>query len=120
MPAAPADIGPGSRDVVTATWESPAIAARYPGAKDGSITPSEGFFDAIADAQTMIDARGALIGVERRRFTAVANETIWPDLAAGIPQVLLIDAEQAANGVFLGARLELDLDAETTSYELFG
>ncbi len=120
MPALPADIGAASRDVTTATWADPAIVARYPGAKDGSVTASEGFFDAAADAQTMINARGALIGVERRRFTAIANETIWPDLAGGLPQVLLIDSEQAVNGAFLGARLELDLDAETTSYELFG
>ncbi|WP_267396554.1 MULTISPECIES: hypothetical protein [unclassified Sphingomonas] len=120
MPALPADIGAASRDVATATWADPAIAARYPGAKDGSVTPSEGFFDDIADAQAVINVRAALIGTERRRFTAIAEEVVWPDMAAGLPQVLLIDSEQAVNAGFLGARLELDLDADTTTYELFG
>lgn len=120
MPALPADIAAASRDVVTATWASAAIAGRYPSARDGSVTPADGYFDAVADAQAVTDARGALIGVERRRFAVVAQHLHWAPVSAGVPQVALVDAEQGVNGGHLVARLELDLEAETTSYEVFG
>ena len=120
MPALPADIFAGSREVAIASWESATIAARYPTARDGSAAPATGYFDKMADAQAMIDARAALIGVERRRFKAVAIDMIWPDAAGLVQQVRLIDGEQGADGAFLTARFELDLEAETTTYELFG
>lgn len=120
MPAAIADIAAATRDVVTATWSDPAIAARYPGARDGSIGTAPGYFDLVADAQTVANARGALIGVERRRFAVDAAELLWPDVTTGVPQARVIDAEQRVDSTFLAARIEIDLDAETTSFELFG
>lgn len=120
MPALPADIAAASRDVVTATWSDPAIAARYPSARDGSVTPADGYFDAVADAQTVVTARGALIGADRRRFSAVASDVLWPTMSNGLPQARLVDREQGADLTCLVARLELDLEAETTTYELFG
>ena len=120
MPATAADIAAASRDAATATWSDPTIAARYPTARDGAAEPATGYFDAIADAQTVAAARGALIGVERRRFTVTVAELIWPTVSTGLPTVRLIDAEQGVDGAFLVARIELDLDAETTTYELFG
>ncbi len=120
MPADPADIAAATRDVVLATYESTTIAARYPSARDGTVTPADGYFDDVADAQTVIDARGDLIGVERRRFTVVAHEVIWLDPTEGLPTVRLIDAEQGTDANFIVARIEVDLDAETTTLELFG
>ena len=120
MPALTADIAAATRDAVTAFWSSGTIAARYPGARDGSVTPDDGYFDSITDAQTIIDARAALIGTERRRFVVVVQEIIWPDLSTGLPQIRLIDAEQAVDATFIVARIEIDLEAETTTYELFG
>ncbi len=120
MPASPTDIAAGSRDIATATWSDAAIAARYPSARDGSVTPATGYFDAVADAQAVIDARGALIGVERRRFTAVIDGLAWPSVSTGVPQLRLIDDEQAADVACIAARIEIDLETETTSYELFG
>ena len=120
MPALTDDIAAASRDVVTLTWINEAAAARYPSARDGTVTPADGYFDTAADAQAVINARGALIGVERRRFTVGISDLLWSDVAAGIPQVRLVDGEQRAAGRFLVARIEIDLDAETTSYELFG
>ena len=120
MPALPADIGAASRDVVLATFADATIAARYPASRDGSVTPADGYFDAVADANTVIQARGALIGAERRRFTVVAIDLAWPTVSTGVPQVQLVDAEQGVNAVFLAARVELDLEAETTTTELFG
>ena len=84
------------------------------------MQPADGYCDDPADAQTVIDMRGALVGVERRRFSAVVMDMIWPTIASGLPQVHLIDSEQGADLVCLVARMELDLEAETTTYELFG
>ncbi len=120
MPALPADIAAASREAAIATWSDPAIAARYPASRDGSVTPATGFCDSVADAQTLIDARGALIGVERRRFAVTAQDLVWPDPALVMPGARLIDAEQRVDADFLVARVELDLDAGTTSLELFG
>ncbi|MEG3167506.1 hypothetical protein U1737_04780 [Sphingomonas sp. LB3N6] len=120
MPALPADIAAASREVAISTWSDPAIAARYPAARDGSVTPATGYCDSAADADAIINARGVLIGVERRRFAVAVQDLVWPDPATGIPTVQLVDNEQRADGAFLVARVELDLDAETSSFELFG
>lgn len=120
MPADFADIAAATRAAAIAIWTGAAIAARYPNARDGSVTPATGFFDAIDDAQAMANARGTLIGVERRRFAVGVQELIWPDVESGVPIVRLIDDEQGADLPCLTARIEVELDAETTSLELFG
>ena len=120
MPAAVADIAAASRDVVNATWSDATIAARYPSARDGTVSPALGYFDAIADAATVVGARGALIGVERRRFSVTVAEIVWPTVSTGLPQVRLIDSDQGVDGTFIVCRIEVDLEAETTTYELFG
>ena len=111
MPATPVDIAAASRDVVVAAWSDGAIAARYPSARDGSVQPDDGYFDAIADAQ---------IGVERRRFEVMADGLIMPSDPPEVPQVKLIDSEQVASVNTLAGRFELDLEAETTTFELYG
>lgn len=128
MPATVEDIAAGTRAVVTATFENGAIAVRYPSARDGSLEPAEGYFDSVDDAEAVIAARGALIGVERRRFTVSADGLQWEVLDAihnpapgkDFPTVRLIDPEQAIDAPCLVARIELDLENETTTYELFG
>ena len=117
MPAAYADIAAASRDAVVATWSDAAIAARYPGAIDGTVQPAEGFFDSVADAQAVIDARAQLIGRERRRFAVDVADLIWPELPM---QARLVDAEQRIDGGVGIARIEVDLESGTTSLETFG
>lgn len=120
MPATAADIAGASRDAAVVAWADASIAARYPSARDGSVAPAVGFFDAAADAETMVNARGALIGTERRRFAVRAADVIWPSVSLAVPQAQLIDIEQAVSATFLAARIEVDLEAETTNFELFG
>lgn len=120
MPATDSDIAAASRDVVVATWASATIAARYPSARDGSLDPAPGYFDSLADAQAMADARGALIGVERRRFAVAIEEVLTIDPTSGIPQARVVDAEQALDATMLAARIEVDLEQERTSLEVFG
>jgi hypothetical protein len=120
MTALPADIAAGTREATLSSWQDAAIKARHPGAGDALSPPAEGFFDNAADAQTAANQRGALIGVERRRFAVPAAHLLWPDPVSGMPCYALIDGEQAVNLTCLAARIEVDLDADTTTLELFG
>jgi hypothetical protein len=120
MPFDPSLDAAGLRDQVVAAWSDTAVQLRYPSARDGASAPAEGFFDAVADAQTMINARASLIGVERRRFLVGAQDILWLDPSLGLPAVTLVDSDQAVSGPFAIARLEVDLGAETTSLEVFG
>lgn len=120
MVARAADIAAGTRAAALEQWRDDAVRARYPSARDGLASPADGYFDEPAHAATAVAARGALLGTERRRFAVVADGLHWPDPAAGVPTVRLVDAEHRADGAFLVARIELDLESETTSYELFG
>ncbi|WP_380873591.1 hypothetical protein ACFB49_42490 [Sphingomonas sp. DBB INV C78] len=120
MVATPADIAAGTRAASVATWSNATIQARYPTARDGSKEPDAGYFDAIADAQTVIDARGALIGVERRRFAALIDDLVWPDPTLGLPARTLVDSEQAVNAAVLVSRVAVNLESEQTTEELFG
>lgn len=115
-----ADIVAASREAVLATWQSSTIKTRYPGARDEGSPPGEGFFDDPTDAQACVDARGALLGTERRRFTVPVEDLLWIDPTSGLPTYTLVDSDQGVNAACLVARLELNLEDESTSLELFG
>jgi hypothetical protein len=120
MPALSSDIVAASRDATLATWQSATIKARYAGARDEGSPPGEGFFDDPADAQACADARGALLGTERRRFAVPVEDLLWIDPTTGLPSYTLVDDDQQVNAACLVARLELNLEDESTSLELFG
>lgn len=122
MPALSSDVALAIREVALAQWQSGGIKGQYVGARDNLSQPSTGYFDTLADALQAIAARGALIGADgRKRFTVVIFDLVWLDPSQGTPTVTLIDAEQGVNASFLVSRVVgLDLDAETTTLELFG
>lgn len=121
MVALAADAVAGMRAAKVVRAETAGIKTAFPNARDGLATPAEGLFDAEADATTALAQRQALIGVDgRRRFAVTAEEMIWIDPEAGVPAFTLIDSQQSANGAFLAARVEIDLNTETTTLELFG
>lgn len=121
MPAAAADIFAASREVAVASWTDAAIVARYPSqARDGSVTPADGYFDSVVDAQAVVNARGAIIGTETRRFAVSVDDLYWPSIPTSLPLVKLIDAEQGVNATLFPSRIELDLENEVTAFELFG
>lgn len=121
MPANPADIAAGTRPAAIATWADATIAARYPSARDGSGEPATGYFDSIADAQTVIDARGGLIGADgRRRFAVAIDDLVWIDPSLGLPTHRLVDSEQAVDAAMLLGGIAVDLEAERTTEELYG
>lgn len=120
MAATPADIAAASRAAVVVTWSDSSIVARSPSARDSLPQPSEGFFDAQADAQTVMTARGALIGTDRRRFAVPVQDLLWPDPTSGLPTYTLVDTGEGVNAPVLAARIEIDLEQELTNLEVFG
>ncbi len=119
MPALPADATAGQRAARVVTDESSTIKARYPD-RDQLSSPAEGFFDSATDAATALTQRRSLIGAERRRFTVQVAELVWIDPESALPTVTLKDSEQVIDGACLIARLQLDLENETSVMELFG
>lgn len=118
MPALPGDIAAGTRQATVERWQAPTIKARYPSARDGLLTPSEGFFDNPAHAAAAAAQRGALIGVERRRFKAVADELLWLNPAGSFPCARAIDPEQGVDATGLVSRIEVNLETGQTILEV--
>jgi len=119
MPAQVSDIAVAIRPARIESVENATLKARYPNARDGSTDPAEGFFDAGADAQTALAQRAVIQSAERRRFGVQAQTLDWPNPGSGLPMPRLIDPEQAVDATGLASRIELDLEAETTGYEVF-
>jgi hypothetical protein len=124
MPATSADVARATREAVTDISSDAAVLTRQPGARDGLVSPRRGYFDSIADAATVNAAARALIGTERRRFAVRVGDVIEPtgsfNASQVTPTVTLVDADLAANGTFLVARIEIDDEAGVTAMELFG
>ena len=124
MPATAADIAAATREQVLDTQESATIKARHIGWRDTGDTPRVAYWDDPADAAAMNAEGFALFGVERRRFALPIDGLLsfsgTLDTSQKTPTVTLVDAEHDANGAFLTARIEIDLDAEMTSLETFG
>lgn len=119
MPATATDATAIQRAARIVKDESSTIKARYPD-RDQLTNPAEGFFDSATDAASCLTQRRALIGTERRRFSVQVAELVWIDPETSLPTVQLVDGEQVINAACLIARVQLDLENETTVMELFG
>jgi len=69
MPASPSRIGFVMEPVRRAVSETAAVTERHGSLARRDDEPVETFFDSVADAHTMADARQALLSPERRRFS---------------------------------------------------
>lgn len=74
MPATPARIGFITQEYRTVTATTAAAQTRYGNLARQSADPIPTFFDSETDAQTVANARQALMSVERRRFRASVND----------------------------------------------
>lgn len=118
MPATATDIAAGSRAQALAEYSDAARKAIFPSARDGAAEPADGYFDAVADAQTAVNQRGSLLG-RTRRFAVEIDDLVWLDPRSGTPAVQLVDADQAVDMLMGCSRIELDLEEEVTRLELF-
>ncbi len=118
MSALPNDIAAATREAIIERYENTAVRDALTGARDGSLTPGEGFFDLLADAKKIVDERGLMLAGDPRFSVSVAA-LVWSDPAMATPAVRLVDAEQSVDARLCCSRIELDLEDEVTSFELF-
>lgn len=118
MSALPNDIAAATREAIIERYENTAVRDALTGARDGSLTPGEGFFDLLADAKTIVDERGLVLAGDPRFSVSVAA-LVWSDPSRSTPAVRLVDAEQSVDARLCCSRIELDLEEEVTSFELF-
>lgn len=124
MPALSADITAAMRDAAIDTQSSSLIKTWHPNARDTGAAPREGWYDDPADTAVMNAEGFGLLGVERRVFSvpmmgARDALAVLADLNT-TPTVQLVDAEQQVNALFLVAFVEIDLEADSATLELFG
>ncbi|MCK0531447.1 hypothetical protein [Sphingobium agri] len=120
MTALPADIALAIRPAAIADASDAATKARFAGARDNLDSPSQGFFDSTADALDVLTTRFSLLGAVRRRFAVEVQDALLINIEQGVPNFRLVDDEQFVDGATLCARIEVDLENETTSMVLFG
>lgn len=124
MPALATDIAAAMRAAAIDTQQSTTVKTRHPGARDTGPEPRLSYFDSMAHAAVLNAEAFALMSAERRLFAVATADMLsfagGLDFSQKTPTVTLVDGEQASNNFFLVARIELDLEAETTGLTLFG
>ena len=88
-----------------------------------STDPVETALDSITDAQTMADARQALLSPERRRFQAKVTgltEVLALAYIGAVPVARYRDTERTADMKMLVSEIVIDLEIETASLLLWG
>ena len=119
MPALPTDIAAAIRQQINVKVEDASIKARFPNARDGNLSPAEGYFDDPAHAQAALAQRAALIGVIGR--TRVSVEIAEPRTDAEPVQTnRVVDSDLDLDASMFLARIEVDLEAGTSAEEYFG
>ena len=121
MGATSADLIAGTRAAVIVERADAAVLTAWPDARDQKPSPTFGAFDASADATAALVVKAALIGTARRRFVVAAADMIFIDPATtGVPSMRVVDAECGVDATCLLARVEVDLNDETTTFEVIG
>ncbi|MGD9470610.1 MAG: hypothetical protein AB7G24_00765 [Novosphingobium sp.] len=120
MPATPANIARAIRAARVVTRSDSAIQAAFPDARDQLDAPRPGYFELAADGETALELVAQLIGVRRRRFVVEIDGLVWLDPADGVPTWHLTDAELGVDDDMLLTRIEVDMESETTTVELWG
>ncbi len=120
MPATTARAAFASREYRYDTIEDAAIRATHPDARDTGERPRASFFDDLAAAAAVNAERATLLMALPQRMAVVAAEAMTNlDTDIATPTMRLVDPEQQTDASFLVSRLVLDLESETTSFELF-
>lgn len=120
MPSLPTDVVRVTRPARVVTRTDTAIQSAYPGARDAIRSPNRGFFESAADASTVLTAKAALVGARVRRFRVDIADLVWPDPLVEVPSYQLVDSDLGADLPAMLARIEIDLENETTAMEVIG
>ena len=124
MPALPARISFIQAPFRRAVVEDSAVRARHGRLARESDDPVETFFHHVEDARGAAVERQALLGVERRRFSARAigvDEALALDYTAGaLPVARFIDRQRSADRVAVVTSITIDLATQQAEFGVWG
>jgi hypothetical protein len=124
VPATPSRIGFIIEEWRKVRIEDATVRTNYGKLARESDDPVETFFDSVADATTMANARMTLLGTERRRFPVRAvglDEALALDLLTGVvPVATFTDTEKAADLPCAVAEFGIDFAKQQCLFTLWG
>jgi hypothetical protein len=100
-----------------------AMQVRYGNLARISDDPIETFFDSVANAQIIADARQALLGTERRRFKPVVNDAtdaLALAYSQSAPLGRYIDTERSADMTVIISDMVIDLEKNSATFTVWG
>lgn len=123
MPATPARIGFIQTDLRRVTSLTTTAKARHGNLARESEDPIETFFDNVADAQVMADARQALLSPERQRFMVTLNsaaEIQALSYVSAIPVGRFVDTDRGVNKPVLMSDFTIDYNRLAAAVRIWG
>lgn len=124
MTATPARIGFISQEFRSVIAQSDTVKDQYGSLARETDDPMETFFDNVADAQVMADARQELLSARRRRFrvtVAGIDEVLALDYTSGrSPLAQCIDRERSADISVLVSEIIIDMSRQHAALTLWG
>jgi hypothetical protein len=106
-----------------ATSTTTAVQTRHGALARESADPVPTFFDNVADAQVIADARQALFSSERRLFEVAVRGTAEMaalDPEAGVPVGRFVDSERGVDRKVLIGQIEIDLAGGKSAAVIWG
>lgn len=123
MPATPSRIGFVQSEWRRATSTTTSVQTRYGSLARQTADPVETYFDNVADAQAVADARQALMSAERRRFrvnVSSVEEALGLSYVGAVPIGRYVDAERNANRPVLVSEISVDLSRLNAAFTVWG
>lgn len=123
MPATPARIGFVQSEFRRATSTTASVQTRYGSLARQTEDPVVTFFDNVADAQVVADARQALMSAERRRFrvsVSSVEEAFALSYIGAVPKGRYVDTERNANLPVLVSEISIDLARLNAAFTVWG
>lgn len=123
MPATPARIGFVQSEFRRATSTTASVQTRYGSLARQTEDPVVTFFDNVADAQVVADARQALMSAERRRFrvsVSSVEEAFSLSYIGAVPKGRYVDTERNANLPVLVSEISIDLARLNAAFTVWG
>lgn len=111
----PTDVIRATRPAKIVTWTGTRTTGR-----DGLKNIEPGYFETAADATSVLEVKGELIGTNRRRFLIEAEGEVAVDPETEVPSFRIVDSELQADLPALLTRYEYDMETERTSLEVLG
>ena len=113
MPATPTEAAYVQQEFRSAIWESATVLALYGKvARDTGDAPIDTFFDSVADVQTMVNERGALLGAHSRAFRVQIGRLV--DLGGDYAMSSLLPGAHVTD-----TELVADMDCAVTNIESY-